>query len=120
MKKFLQRVLLALNSNIPRVKVFDEVTATSIQNQILLRLKYQELLAKKGLPPLPAIPTLPGHPRWSAMLSQARSLLCAAAAEMQSYQDERSQAWQESPQAEEFLARQECLEEIIAQLEECA
>ena len=80
----------------------------------------RELLATKGLPPLPAIPTLPGHARWAAMQSQARSLLEAAVGEMQCYYDERSSAWQESAAAEELLARRECLEEIIAQLEECA
>lgn len=79
----------------------------------------RELLAQKGLPARPAIPTLPGHARWNAMLCQARSLLGTAVGEMQCYYDERSQAWQESAAAEELLARRECLEEIIAQLEEC-
>lgn len=80
----------------------------------------QELLAQKGLPPLPAIPTLPGHARWRAMLSQAQALLCAAAQEMQTYHDERSEAWQESANAEELLAKLERLEEAITQLEDCA
>jgi hypothetical protein len=82
-------------------------------------LSERELLAKKGLPSLPAIPTLPGHARWSAMLTQAQALLCAAAEEMQTYHDERSKAWQESANAEEFLAKLERLEETIAQLEDC-
>jgi hypothetical protein len=80
----------------------------------------QELLAQKGLPPLPAIPTLPGHARWRAMLWQAQMLLCAATEEMQTYHDERSEAWQESTNAEELLAKLERLQETMAQLEDCA
>ncbi len=78
----------------------------------------RELLAQKGLPPLPAIPTLPGHMRWRAMLTQAQALLCAAVEEMQTYHDERSEAWQESTNAEALLAKLERLEETIAQLED--
>jgi hypothetical protein len=79
----------------------------------------RELLSRKGLPPLPAIPTLPGHARWRAMLSQAQTLLCAAAEEMQTYHDERSEAWQQSANAEELLAKLERLQETISQLEDC-
>jgi len=39
----------------------------------------RELLAQKGLPTLPAIPTLPGQARWRAMLTQAQMLLRTAA-----------------------------------------
>ena len=74
-------------------------------------------LAQKGLPPLPAIPTLPGNARWAAMLGQARMLLCEAAQEMQSYHDDRSEAWQQSDRAQELLDRMEQLEELIAALE---
>jgi hypothetical protein len=77
------------------------------------------LLEQKGLPPLPAIPTLPGHARWRAMLCQAHLLLCTAAEEMQTYHDERSETWPESANAEEFLARIERLQETIVQLQEC-
>ena len=76
----------------------------------------QELLAHKGLPPLPAVPTMPGNARWSAAIKQAHLLLSQAAQEMQTYHDERSQEWQESSKAEELLARLECLEESLAQL----
>jgi hypothetical protein len=79
----------------------------------------QALLAQKGLPPLPAIPTLPGHARWRAMLSQAQHLLNQAALEMQSYYEERSEAWQESGRAEDLLGKVERLEEIVTQLQEC-
>jgi hypothetical protein len=53
------------------------------------------------------------------MLTQAQALLCAAAEEMQTYHDERSEAWQESANAEALLSKLEHLQEIIAHLEEC-
>jgi hypothetical protein len=80
-------------------------------------VSHQELLAQKGLPPLPAIPTIPGHARWKAMIDQAHTLLSEAAIEMQSYYDERSEQWQDSKRAEELLAKVEHLQETVAQLQ---
>ena len=80
-------------------------------------LSEQELLAHKDLLPLPAIPTLPGNARWRAMLAQAHLLLAAVVVEMQTYHDERSEPWQDSPQAEALLAKLEQLEETIEQLQ---
>jgi len=80
-------------------------------------LSERALLATKGLPPLQAIPTLPSTARWSAMLAQAHLLLCAASDEMQSYHDDRSEQWQDSPKAEEMLARLEALQDTIDQLQ---
>ena len=79
----------------------------------------RELLATKGLPALPAVPSLPGHARWRAMIAQAQRLLCRAAEEMQSYHDDRSEAWQQSLGAEQMLEKLERLEEIVTQLQEC-
>lgn len=76
----------------------------------------QDLLARKGLPRLPAIPTIPGNQRWNAMIEQACTLLTEAAGEMQRYHDDRSDAWQESDTAEEMQARIELLQEAAAQL----
>ncbi len=76
----------------------------------------KDLLSRKGLPPLPAIPTIPGHARWSAMIEQAHTLLTEAADEMQSYHDDRSEAWQESGKAEEMLGKMEQLQEAADQL----
>ena len=78
----------------------------------------QALLSQKGLPALPAIPTMPGAARWRAMLSQAQTLLSQACAEMQDYHDARSEAWQESSQAEALLTRLEHVEEAVVQLQE--
>jgi hypothetical protein len=74
-------------------------------------------LALKGLPPLPAIPSMPGNARWSAMIGQAQMLLSEAVAEMQSYHDDRSEQWQESTKAEDLLAKLEQLQETMDQLQ---
>jgi hypothetical protein len=69
------------------------------------------LLASKGLPLLPAIPTIAGRVRWKAMVKQAHALLNDAVEEMQCYHDDRSEEWQESEKAEALLER---IEEILA------
>ena len=76
-----------------------------------------QLLAQKGLPALPAIPTMPGNARWGAMIAQARMLLSQASQEMQGYHDDRSEVWQQSERAQELLSRMEQIEELIDQLE---
>jgi len=77
----------------------------------------RELLAQKGLPPLPAIPTMPGNARWSAMITQAHLLISGAAVEMQDYHDDRSEQWQDSTKAEELLAKLALLQETMDQLQ---
>ena len=84
------------------------------QRQALTRRAEQ---VAKGLPSLPAIASLPGHARWRAMIVQARILLESASEEMQSYVEDRSDAWQESTQAEELLAKIELLQEAVSQLQ---
>ena len=80
----------------------------------------RELLSQKGLPHLPAIPTMPGHVRWKAMITRAQTLLCEAADEMQCYHDDRSEPWQDSDKAEELLSKLDHIQESMAQLEEIA
>ncbi len=53
----------------------------------------------KGLPPTPSLPTLPSHARWQALLAQARLFLETARDEMQAYDDDRSEAWQQGERA---------------------
>ena len=48
----------------------------------------------KGLPAAPSLPTLPSRARWQALLTHARLCLERARDEMQSYYDDRSEAWQ--------------------------
>ena len=77
----------------------------------------RELLAQKGFPPLPAIPTMPGNARWRARIAQAHLLRSEAVGEMQNYHDDRSQEWQDSTRAEELLAKIERLQETMDPLQ---
>jgi hypothetical protein len=60
----------------------------------------REQLTAKGLPATPAIPTMPGYPRWRQAIEQAHDLLEMVHAEMEDYADQRSEHWQETQQAE--------------------
>ena len=77
----------------------------------------REQLAAKGLPPLPAIPSMPGNARWGAMIAQAHLLLSEAVIEMQNYHDDRSEQWQDSAKAQDLLAKLEHLQETMDQLQ---
>ena len=63
----------------------------------------------KGLPPLPAIATLPGMARWKALHAQASAALDTMQAEMQDYFDVRTEAWQQSDKGAAF---QEMLDQM--------
>jgi hypothetical protein len=73
---------------------------------------------KKGLPPMPAIPTMPGTARWGATLQSAEALLSQAAEEMEAYYEERSECWQEGGAGAEHADRQEALESILSELQQ--
>ena len=102
----------------PRPRQYEDRAAQQAAYRTRQVRSQQELLARKGLPPLPAIPTMPGHARWKAMIEQAYTLLSEAAVEMQIYHDDRSEPWQESTKAEELLAKLELLQETVAQLQD--
>ena len=74
----------------------------------------QAQLQAKGLPPLPAISSLPGEARWKALIQNAVWALQTATGEMQSYHDQRTEKWREGEKAEEFLTR---LDELTGILE---
>ena len=76
----------------------------------------QELQAK-GMPPMPAIPTMPGSRRWEAMSQHALLLLQTMADEMQEYYDDRSDLWRESERGETTAERLQALQEAIAAVE---
>lgn len=78
----------------------------------------EDLLRKRGLPVLPAIPTMPGNARWRAALEQARTLLEQTAQEMQDYHDDRSEQWQESDQASNLMERVEAVEQVADQIQD--
>ncbi|HOC32284.1 MAG TPA: hypothetical protein PKK84_08595 [Armatimonadota bacterium] len=67
---------------------------------------------RKGLPPLPAIPTMPGNCRWEKMLAEAGILLRTVLDEREDYHDDRSDEWQESERGEDFAERTDALREI--------
>ena len=73
---------------------------------------------KKGLPPMPAISTMPGTARWSATLKSAEALLSQAIEEMGTYYDERSEGWQQSEAGSEHTERQEALESVLSELQQ--
>ncbi len=78
----------------------------------------QQQLTAQALPPLPALPTVPGQARWLALLVQAQWCLTQVTNEMQQYHEVRSDAWQESDKGTAFEERLEAVQEVIAMLEE--
>ena len=101
----------------PRARKYESRAAQQAAYRERLAASQAALLATKGLPPLPAIASLPGSARWRAMLLQARLLLESAAQEMEHYVEDRSDSWQESCAGEAMLERVERLQEVIAALE---
>lgn len=74
----------------------------------------QQQLSAKGLPPTPALPSVPGYPRWRQAIEQARLLIEMVNTEMQDYVDERSEQWQESERAETFREQIDSVTEVCA------
>ena len=72
--------------------------------------------ATKGLPPGPAIPTLPSTVRWRALLAQARLALHTVHEEVQTYVDERSDAWQQSERAQVLSETLEAVERALDEI----
>ena len=81
-------------------------------------LARQQQLSAQSLPPLPALPTVPGQVRWLALLVQAQWCLDQVSDEMQQYYEARSQVWQESNKGTDFEERLEALQGVAALLEE--
>ncbi len=80
--------------------------ASHAQRQAAYRRRCREAtetqLRNKGLPALPAISTIPGATRWRQAITNATVPLSMVAEEMESYFDDRSEAWQESDKGETF------------------
>jgi hypothetical protein len=83
------------------------------------RQELTALQASKGLPALPTIAAIPGWRRWRQVLEQAEQALREVQDQMQSYYDDRSEDWQQSDNAEEFLTKMEAVEELIDRVTEC-
>lgn len=72
---------------------------------------------QKNLPALPAVSSIPGTPRWNALIESALKALETVRDEMQAYADERTERWKESEKADEFNERISQLEDAISQIE---
>ncbi len=82
---------------------------------------YRDRLKQRAAGQLPAAPILTNIPperRWKALQEQARTALQTMLDEMEAYQDERSETWQESERGEAFNERIDALESIIGELDE--
>lgn len=77
----------------------------------------QEERAAKGLPPAPAVPTMPGTARWAALIETARAAIETACEEMRSYHDDRSEEWQEGEKGAALQDRIDALEAVLGDLE---
>jgi len=78
----------------------------------------KSLLQQKGLPALPAVPTIPGTARWRRAIESAVKFLATVEEEMQQYYSDRSEVWQESERAEEFQSRIDTVAEARGVVEE--
>ena len=69
--------------------------------------------------PLPAAPVTGAvYRRWEAMRKQALSLLEQVACEMETYQTQRSETWQDSPRGEAFVEMMESLADVAEALKD--
>jgi hypothetical protein len=71
----------------------------------------------QGLPPAPALPTMPSQARWQALISRARLAVETARDEMQAYYDDRSDAWQQSDRASMLAEQVDLLSTALDDLE---
>lgn len=78
-----------------------------------------QLLAK-GLPSTAIIPTMPPTARWRGLREQALVALTAMSVEMAAYRNDRSEAWLESDQGEQFETLIEAVNEVVAAVGEIA
>jgi hypothetical protein len=76
-----------------------------------------QALKAKNMPPAGPIPAMPSQTRWKALIREAAAILRTVQEEMESYRDERSEAWQESERAEAFQERIDRLEEACEGIE---
>ncbi len=101
----------------PQVRKYESRSQQQAANRQRRVLSEQVALPKKNSPALPAIPSMPGHARWKAMLLLAHELLSGADGDMQDYRDDRTEQWQESVRALEMLEKVERLNEIADKLQ---
>lgn len=98
--------------------------ASHAARQAVYRKRQEEArsvaLRQKGLPPMPAIPSMPGAKRWNAAVRMAQALLEQTADEMRYYYDERSEEWQEGERGDEHQERLDALDSLIGDFDALA
>ena len=91
--------------------------ATNAQRQAAYRRRRRDMiddiLSMRGLPPLPAVSTIPGWSRWKEAMARIVAQMEVIENEMSEYYDERTERWQESNKAETFYNNRELLRAII-------
>lgn len=92
--------------------------ASNAARQRAYRARQQAAGQPAGRPAASQSAPGPGRGRWRALVQQAQALLATAAAEMQEYHAQRSEAWRDSERGETFLERVEALEEAQQTLAE--
>jgi hypothetical protein len=91
--------------------------ATNKERQAAYRKRRRDIidniLSMRGLPPLPAVSTIPGWPRWKEAMARIVAQMEVIETEMSEYYHERTERWQESDKAETFYNNRELLRTII-------
>jgi hypothetical protein len=102
----------------PTPRRYPSAAARQAAHRQRQRAARQQELQAKGLPPLPAVTTIPGHSRWQALTHQARLLLQTVHTEMQDYYEQRTATWQESERGEAFHEQLQTVQEVLITVEE--
>ena len=104
----------------PRPRLNPEKILTPAEKQKAYRERQKQARIterqQKGLPPAPAVPTMPGTARWNALIVQAQAALDTCLEEMQTYFDDRSEQWQESERGEQMQERIDQISELLETL----
>ncbi len=97
----------------PQPKIYGSRSEQQAAYRLRVKRSQEELLLLKKLPPLPAIPTVPGYVRWTAMAKRVEQWVTTIQQEMDNYYSDRSEVWQESEKGAEFQEKLELLDEIL-------
>ena len=102
----------------PRPKLYRNRAEQQAAYRQRTKRAQEQISRQKGLPTLPAIPTMPGTPRWRAAIEYAQALVIQIVDEMQNYHDDSSGNWQDSQKATDLQERIDALQTIADQIEE--
>ena len=97
----------------PQPKLYDSAAARQAAYRSRCEQERQNELTAKGLPPMPAISSMPGWSRWNAALLMAQEMLSLTLEEMHGYYDDRSESWQNSERGEEHQEKVSSVEAVL-------